>query len=192
MEALRIQAALLRAQLPDLILREGMTLVARVTERHERHGVIVLAGAPLSAELPDEVRAGDVLRLTVAETSADRVLLRVTDPAGQAPIPPGVGLPLPGGGAARITVGERDGASGTGEEPDDVRVTYHSAVLGAIDLHLALAADGVLVTVQARAGESADRARAAAEELREAIGSATARDVQVRVTERRDPLDVYA
>jgi hypothetical protein len=62
MDLLRVEAALLRAQLPELVLRAGMTLPARVMERAGRFGVLLLAGTPLSAELPDELRPGDRLR----------------------------------------------------------------------------------------------------------------------------------
>src|SRR5437660_332572 len=62
---LQVEAALIRRQLPDLLLRPGMTFAARVAERTAGRGIIVLAGAPLVAELPDEVQAGDKLRLLV-------------------------------------------------------------------------------------------------------------------------------
>ena len=54
-------AALLRAQLPELALREGATRVARVASRGEAPAVIVLAGIPLTAQLPPEVQAGATL-----------------------------------------------------------------------------------------------------------------------------------
>lgn len=192
MESLRIQAALLRAQLPDLVLREGMQFTARVAERTERLGIIMLAGAPLTAELPDEVRAGDVLRLTVAETGAERVVLRLTDPPALPPPVAGVGVPLPGGAAGRITAEEREAGGRDDAGRDAVHVTYTSATLGAFDLALTLAPDGVLVTVGARAGTPVALAEAAAEELRDAVGRATGRPAAVHVWTRHDPLDVYA
>ena len=75
MDLLRIQAALLRAQLPELVLRPGMTLPARVMERHGQMGLLLLAGTPLSAQLPDELKAGDRLRLRV-EDVGEQVVLR--------------------------------------------------------------------------------------------------------------------
>jgi hypothetical protein len=79
----------------------------------------VLAGTPVVAELPEEVAAGQRLRLAVAEVTAERVLLRVVgDPApppgappppsgpssAAAPTvpPPAIGLPLPGLPAAHV------------------------------------------------------------------------------------------
>src|SRR3954447_11328197 len=89
MDLLRVEAALLRAQLPDLVLRPGMTLPGRVMERHGQLGILMLAGRPLSAELPDELQAGDRLRLRVEEVGADRVVLRAVEkPAAAGPAPP--------------------------------------------------------------------------------------------------------
>ena len=193
---LRVETAMLRALLPDLVLREGMKVVASVAERMGDRGIIVLAGTPLAAQLPDEVQAGDVLRLIVAETSSERIVLRIADPqqAPQAP-PPTVGVPLPDGTQARITVEERDagGRAGGGEaEQHEVRLTYASAKLGALDLHLALAGEGLRVSVRARAGVPFELAERHAAELQQAIASATGKPAQVVVSPRRDPLDVYA
>src|SRR3954466_4789069 len=83
MDLLRVQAALLRAQLPELVLRPGMTLPARVMERHGQMGILLLAGTPLSAQLPDELKAGDRLRLRVEDVGEQVVLRTVDTPAGQ-------------------------------------------------------------------------------------------------------------
>lgn len=192
---LRVEAALLRNLLPDLVLREGMRMVASVAERAGQKGIIVLAGTPLAAQLPDEVQVGDVLRLVVAETSPERVVLRIADPAAAAvSLPPPVAVPLPGGAAARIAVDERD-ASGGGEprEHHEVRLTYASAALGPLELHLVLAGpEAVRVNVRARAGAAFELAESRASELAEAIGAATGKPAQVTVSPRHDPLDVYA
>src|SRR3954464_9759699 len=55
---LQLEAALLRRQMPDLLLRPGMTLFARVAEREGRHGIIVLAGSPSFAAVPGGGRGG--------------------------------------------------------------------------------------------------------------------------------------
>src|SRR3954454_20516952 len=96
MDMLRVEAALLRNLLPDLVLREGMRMVASVAERAGQKGIIVLAGTPLAAQLP-------------------------------------------GGAAARIAVDKRDASGGGAREHHEVRLTYASAVLGPLELHLALA-----------------------------------------------------
>jgi hypothetical protein len=198
MDTLRVEAALLRSVLPDLVLREGMRIVASVAERAGQRGIIVLAGTPLAAQLPDNVDVGDVLRLVVAETSPDRVVLRIADPAAPAAAPPppppvAVAVPLPGGASARIDVDERD-AGGRGErDQHELRLTYASAALGRLELHLVLAGgDALRVNVRAAAGAPFELAQAAASELADAIGAATGRPAQVHVSPRHDPLDVYA
>src|SRR5690242_2215280 len=123
---LQLEAALLRRQLPDLLLRPGMTLFARVAEREGRHGIIVLAGSPLVAELPDEVQVGDKLRLLVQDTRGDRVAMKLVEEQPTAPVQtPVIGLPLPDGSTAQLSVEERDA------DPDDpehasIAITYDS------------------------------------------------------------------
>ena len=195
MDLLRVEAVMLRALLPDLVLREGMAVVATVAERAGQKGIIMLAGTPLTAQLPDEVKAGDVLRLIVTDTSSERIVLRIADTAQAPQMPPVVDVPLPGGLNARITVAERDAdrSRGGGEDQHEVRLTYTSTRLGAIDLHLALAGGDLLrVNVRAAAGAPFALAEGHAAELQEAIAAATGKPAQVLVTPRHDPLDVYA
>src|SRR3954467_826615 len=112
MDLLRVEAALLRAQLPELVLRPGMTLPARVMERHSQMGLLLLAGTPLAAQLPDELKAGDRLRPRVEDVGEQVVLRTVESPASgaqqaQQTPPPEVALPLPGGRQAEIRVTEQ-------------------------------------------------------------------------------------
>jgi hypothetical protein len=87
-----IQTLLLRAQLPEITLRTGTSIVARVLSRGEHHGVLVIAGIPLSAQLPEAIgRTGETLRLTVSDVTADRVTLQldqVVNPNAQPEPPP--------------------------------------------------------------------------------------------------------
>ena len=191
---LRVEAALLRNLLPDLVLREGMQIVASVAERAGQKGIIVLAGAPLAAQLPEEVQVGDVLRLVVAEASSERIVLRITDSAAMPGSPPPVvAVPLPGGASARIDVDERDAAGGGPREHHEVRLTYASTTLGPLELHLALAGpEAVRVNVRARAGPAFELAERHAAALAEAIGAATGKPAQVSVSPRHDPFDAYA
>jgi hypothetical protein len=77
-----VDAALLRAEMPDLVLRVGHSVVARVASRGDGPlGVLVLAGVPLRASLPDEVKAGETLKLTVAEVTPERIVMRLDNPA---------------------------------------------------------------------------------------------------------------
>ncbi len=197
MDVLRVEAALLRAQLPDLILRPGMTLPGRVMERAGNLGVLLLAGTPLSAELPETLRAGDRLRLRVEEVSAERVVLRAIEtPAPAATPPPEVALPLPGGQAATVRVTEQAKEQRDAEEPATIALQYDSPALGTLDLRLVLHASGVglQVTVGATVGAPENHARAAGEELRRAIAEATGLPATVRVVGRppQPRLSVYA
>src|ERR1044072_2211771 len=68
-----IETLLLRTQLPEVTLRPGTSVVARVLSRGESHGVLVIAGIPLSAQLPAEVgRTGETLRLTGSAGTSGR------------------------------------------------------------------------------------------------------------------------
>jgi hypothetical protein len=79
MRPLAVDLVLLRSTAPDLPLVVGRVLAARVVERRGQHGVINLAGAYLTAELPGELRAGDKLRLVVQQASGERVVLALAD-----------------------------------------------------------------------------------------------------------------
>src|SRR5436853_4657813 len=122
---LQLEAALLRRQMPDLLLRPGMTLFARVAEREGRHGIIVLAGSPLVAELPDEVQVGDKLRLLVQDTRGDRVAMKLVQEEPAAPAQtPVIGLPLPDGSQARIHVDDDEGADGSAaDDPEHASIS---------------------------------------------------------------------
>src|SRR5688572_27720087 len=138
-----VATALLRAQLPEVTLREGASVTARVASRGEGHGVIVLAGIPLTARLPDEVQAGATLKLRIEEVGPERVVLRM-DPeavnplAGGAPAArPAPGRAAVGGEPPRRIDGDPGGAS--------VALAFESAALGRIDLRIELATGAVQV-----------------------------------------------
>jgi hypothetical protein len=191
---LQLEAALLRRQLPDLLLRPGMTLFARVAEREGRHGIIVLAGSPLVAELPDEVQVGDKLRLLVQDTQGDRVAMKlIQEQPAAAPQTPVVGLPLPDGSQARIAVDEEeDDADPDDPEHASISISYSSPALGLVDLNLSLAPGTVAVRAELAAGAAFDLASESADELQARLAEATGRAAQVAVVPRREPLDLYA
>jgi hypothetical protein len=202
MDLLRVEAALLRSQLPDLVLRPGMTLPARVMERHGQMGLLLLAGTPLSAQLPDELQAGDRLRLRVEDVGEQVVLRTVDTPAQSAAqqaaqtLPPEVALPLPNGQEAGIRVTEQAAERGGEDDPVTVALDYDSPALGTLDLRLVQQprGAGIQVTIGAMAGAPEDRARAAAEELRAALADATGLPATVRVVGRtpRPRVNFYA
>src|SRR3954454_6976223 len=189
---LQLEAALIRRQLPDLLLRPGMTLFARVAEREGRHGIIVLAGSPLVAELPDEVQVGDKLRLLVQDTRGERVAMKlVQEQPAAAPQTAVVGLPLPDGSEARLAVEEREADP---DDPENASITigYDSPALGAMAFALTIAPGSVSVRAEVAAGQPFELATEAADELRGRLAEVTGRASEVTVIPRRDPVDLYA
>lgn len=185
-----VATALLRAQLPDVTLREGASVMARIASRGERHGVLVLAGIPLTAQLPDGVEAGATLKLRIEEVSPERVVLRVDAPAVN-PLAAGAAPARPD--APQVAVGEPPRRNGGGEDPGaSVQLAFVSPALGRIDLRIDLATRAVQVGVEAAAGHAFEAADGASERLRATLEDALERPASVRVTPRREPLDVYA
>jgi hypothetical protein len=192
---LQLEAALLRRQMPDLLLRPGMTLFARVAEREGRHGIIVLAGSPLVAELPDEVQVGDKLRLLVQDTRGERVAMKLVQEQPTAPPhTPVVGLPLPDGSHARLSVEQRDEGADGDQDPEHASITIHysAPALGQVGFVLSLAPGAVSVQAELAAGQPFELASEAADSLQERLAEATGRTAQVTVVPRREPLDLYA
>jgi hypothetical protein len=192
---LALEAALLRKQMPDLLLRPGMTLFARVAEREGRHGIIILAGSPLVVELPDEVQVNDKLRLLVEDTRGDRVTMKLIQeqPAAAAHTPT-IGLPLPDGSHARITMDEQDEHGEDGRDDSEhasISIGYESPTLGTVGMVLSLVPGGVRVHAELAAGRPFELAEDAAEELRMRLATATGRVAEVTVTPRREPFDLY-
>jgi hypothetical protein len=190
---LQLEAVLLRRMLPDLLLRPGMTLFARVAERQGQHGIIVLAGSPLVAQLPDEVQAGDRLRLLVEDTRGERVQMKLVQDQPVAPSQnPVIGLPLPDGSHARLIVDEEEYGGGEDPENASVSIGYDSPALGMVGFVLSLKPGGLSVRAELAAGEPYDLAVDAADVLRERLSAATGRVAEVTVVPRRQPLDLYA
>lgn len=184
-----VQTLLLRTQLPELTLRPGTSVVARVLSRGEAHGVLVIAGVPLTAQLPEQVGAtGDVLRLTVADVTPERVTLQLDHAAAATQQ-----APPPAHADARVTVEEppRRVHAG-GEERATVALAFHSAALGRLDLRLELSSTRISTAVEAAGGRPFELADAAADRLQEGLQARTGLPAEVRVTPRREPLDLYA
>jgi hypothetical protein len=185
-----VKTLLLQTQLPDVQLRPGTSVVARVLSRGEQHGVLVIAGIPLTAELPKEVgKTGETLRLSVADVTPERVELKLEQVVAP-PLQPHVPLET----RARVQVEEqprtvREG----GEERSSVALSFHSEALGRLDLRLELVAGArVRAAVEAPAGRSFDLAEAASSRLHDGLHARTGLDAEVDIRPRREPLDVYA
>jgi hypothetical protein len=188
-ERIALDALALRSQLPDLRLREGASVVARVAARQAEHGVIVLAGAPLVAKLPPEIEAGQTLHLKVAEVTPEQVTLRL-DQAAMLAQQQQLAPPAPR--APQVTVGEPPRRGAAGEENATVSLAFDSAVLGRLDLRIDLARGIVSARVDVPAGATLALAEEAAGRLRDALAGTTGRAAQVHVAARRDPFDAYA
>jgi hypothetical protein len=189
-DPIAVDAALLRAELPDLVLRPGHSVVARVASRGEGpFGVIVLAGVPLRATLPDEVKSGETLRLKVSEVSPERIVLQLDNAAFAVATPPSP----PQAPLARVGVDERPrrrrGAQG---DEATVALRFESAALGRLDLRVEVTAGTVRAVIAAPPGRPYELADRGASELRDALAATTARPAAVQVVPRREPLDVYA
>lgn len=184
-----VDIALLRAlETPDLRLAPGRAVMARVVEQQGGRGQITIAGAKLDAQLPSHLKAGDELRLTVKDVTADRVVLQVSQPAA-----PVAGPPPPS-----VRPDDADGADGDADRDDaegetrSLTLRYPAPSLGPVDLRFDLDEDQLRITVAVAPGTPLAAAQDAAAELRGAVSEATNRSVTVSVLPRREPLDVYA
>ncbi len=189
---LQVEAAFFRRQMPDLILREGSTLAARVAERQGKHGIITLAGTPLLAELPDGVKTGDTLRLLVADTRGEKVVMRlIHDQAVEQPPNPTINLSPD----TRLTVdedGSQEGGGGRDRETAGVTLTYETPRLGAMGLRIDIAPGQVRVRAEVTAGRIYELADEASDRLKSRLSAITGRAADVQVVARRDHIDAYA
>ena len=185
-----VQTQLLRAQLPELVLRPGTSVVARVLSRGEAHGVLVIAGIPLTAQLPAEVGAkGETLRLSVSEVTPERVTLQLEQPVAVATSSPAD----PRRPTARVQVEDPPRTIQVGEEErSSVALSFTSEALGRLDLRLEVGAGDVRAAVETPAGRTFELATVAAGRLEDGLLARTGLEAEVRITPRREPLDVYA
>ncbi len=110
-DRIALDALLLRELMPDVRLRPGTVLPARVLERNGAHGLLWLAGTPVVAELPEGLPTGERLRLAVAGLEGGKVLLRVA-PEPDAPGGPASGeVAAPAARPVAERAAERPGAA---------------------------------------------------------------------------------
>jgi hypothetical protein len=184
-----VKTLLLQQAMPDLPLRPGASVVARVASRGDLHGVLILAGVPLTAQLPAEAAAGSTLRLKVREVTPERVVLQLDGPPLLAAAPP---PPPPPDHPARVAVQDppRRRVEG-GEERSSVALSFQSPGLGRLDLRIEMTAGRVEVVADVPAAVH-DLLQDAAPRLRDGLAVRTEREAAVQVRPRRDPVDLYA
>jgi hypothetical protein len=191
MDPIAVTAALLRAQLPEVPIREGASMMARVASRGATHAVLVIAGVPVTAKLPPEIQAGAVLKLKVKEVTPERVWMQIDHPAPQSPV---IGQAAPSmQPQPRVEVEEPPArqAGPDGEPVDVVALAFTHPTLGRLDLRLELRGEHLLADVTTPAGLPHQVASRASERLRanlEAVGL----NASVQVRPRHTPLDLYA
>lgn len=198
MQPIAVQLITLQQVMPDVTLRLGQSLLARVAERHGDRGILMIAGQPLVASMPENVRAGDVLRLAVRDITAEQVVMQMHEgkeaPAaqqqGQQPIP----LAFPGQPPSRILVDDQASSGGEAQEGEvaAVALTYESPALGAMNFRLGMDGARVVCEVRVAAGAPLEVATAAADALRDRLASATDRAASVSVAPRPGSFDVSA
>jgi hypothetical protein len=174
-----IEAVLLRTKLPDLSLREGSSFVARVASLGQQgRASLVVAGELISARVPEQVREGQTLRLTVSEVSPERITLRMeplAPPIVTSPAPP------PPPATPRITVDERPARRGEREGGESaVTLTFETPALGRVRVRVTTAPGAVAATVQVPSAIlRVAQERAAG--LRENLAAQTGRPASVHV-----------
>ena len=197
MQPIAVQLITLQQVMPDVTLRLGQSLLARVAERHGDKGILVIAGQPLVAELPENVRPGDVLKLAVRDVTAEQVVMQMHEgkemaqaQARQEAVP----LAFPGQPPSQIIVDDQaGGGDGAGEgEVSTVAVTYESPALGAFNFHIGMDGSRVAVDVRVAAGAPLEIASATADVLRERLTVSTDRAASVTVAPRPGSFDVSA
>ena len=201
MDAIQLNAVLLRNLLPDLRMTPGTTFVGRIMERHAGHGLLNLGGTVLVAQLPEGVEAGARLRLAVQEVTPENVIMRIVpDSGGGAPAPaqpqqlhgapPAIAIPLPDGTQAQmrleVTEEEHDPTRPGGPSTKAVTVHYDSPALGRVDVRLVLGPNGLVAGVGAAAGAPVQLAQQHLGELRAGLARAMGQPVDVHVGRRTE------
>lgn len=195
MQPLAVDAALLRTVLTaDIKLAVGRELMVRVAAvTAPNRGVLSLAGVLLEAELPENVRPGDELRLQVRELTPDKVVLAIQDePLAPQAAPIEIArVPLPGGGSVQVRERDAGGLLAAGDQAHTLTLRYEAPHLGPVDLHFTLTARalGLVVAVAPGAYGAADEHAA---QLQGTLTQAAERPAKVTVTARREPVEVFA
>jgi hypothetical protein len=196
MQPIAVQLITLQQVMPDVTLRLGQSLLARVAERAGDRGILMIAGQPLVAQLPEHVRAGDVLKLAVKDITAEQVVMQLHEGKEMAETQQQANptVAFPGQPPSQIVVddqaSQKDGA-GEGDV-DAIALTYESPVLGPISFRIGMNAAAVAAEVRVRPGAPLEAARAASSILQQALTERTERSAMVSVVPRPGSFDVSA
>ena len=197
MKPIAVQLITLQQVMPDVTLRLGQSLLARVADRHGDRGILVIAGQPLVAQLPEHVRAGDVLKLAVKDITAEQVVMQLHEgkemaQAQQQGSEPTALVPFPGQPPSRIVVDDQWSGGETAGEGDvaAVALTYESPALGPINLRIGMNASSVVAEVRVAAGAPLELAQAASGALQQGLAERTERAATVSVVPRPGSFDV--
>jgi hypothetical protein len=189
-DSILVDIALLRTLASaDIKLVPGRVIMARVVSTDGAgRGELSIAGARVSAALPPGLRAGQELRLTVREASAERIVLSAHGDTGATP---GMQAAQSAFGQ-QVDDGQAGGARDTGTPSHVVELRYDAQQLGPVDLRFELYEGSLRVVVGLAPGAGLTGAQAAASELQQTLTAATGREVSVNAVARRQPLDLYA
>src|SRR3954453_4489547 len=120
MQPIAVQLITLQQVMPEVTLRMGQSLLARVAERHGDGGILMIAGQPVVATLPENVRAGDVLKLAVRDITAEQVVMQMHEgkeaPAAAQQGQNAVPLAFPGAPPSQIIVDDQASSGESGED----------------------------------------------------------------------------
>jgi hypothetical protein len=191
-------AAVLRLLSPeieqDLQLAPGRVLAGRVVAEQTQaaKGRLAIAGTVLDAELPEDLKAGQQIRLQVGEVSHQRVTLKLLSESPEVPPSTPSAVPLPGGGQLRVAEGEADSPDAQAPgSTTSLHLRYDAPNLGAMDLRFTLTPGGLVVQVHGQPGSGLELMRSELDGLRSTLQADQGTPVAVSVQARRDPVELY-
>lgn len=178
-------------ELPELHIVPGRVLAARVVETSPAgRGTLSIAGQLIEAQLPEHLKAGQTVQLTVKDISGERILMSLNQQA--LPTPVAAGVPLPGGGRLQVFDPPEETESGpAAARTGSFTLRYDAPTLGPVDLHFMFDRDSVQLTVGAKDGTPFSLVRSELAELRQELQHRTGLEVTVTALARHDPVEVY-
>ena len=114
-------------------------MMARVASRGESHAVIVIAGMPVTAQVPPEVQAGSDAQAQGQEVTPERVMLQIDPQTQPRRLAAGAGAHGARGRSWPVEEPPTRRRGADGEPADVVSLTFTSPTLGKLDLRLSCA-----------------------------------------------------